>query len=229
MCVQRAPSPASNIYVNLTCPSFRLFHQVAYHRPFPHAVFYFPSSFLDVFLESHKVSRREAEAQICAYQAADGIPPPPRGDGVIQEMWQTVPLKMESEKELLWPLRRPGREGRPRLFLLIRLQPRTTAAPPWYRPASQRAGSLRMYARTLHTGWLYSPDREKRHQLVKSPLTMPFVWGLHKMKQTSRWGELLCAKKAESRQNFHWGYRGSRKAFFLMVYSLHRSDLRSSK
>lgn len=37
-----------------------------------------------------------------AYQTDDGIPPPnSRGDGVISEMWQTAPLKMESEKELL--------------------------------------------------------------------------------------------------------------------------------
>lgn len=67
-------------------------------------------------------------------------------------------------------------------------------------PCSERDLTECMHA--LHTGWLYSPDRKKRHQVVKSPLTMPFVWRLNKMKQTSRWGELLCAKKAESRQNF---------------------------
>lgn len=80
-------------------------------------------------------------------------------------------------------------------------------------PHSERDLSECMHAHCTQVGFILLTGK-KRHQLVKSPLTMPFVWGLHKMKQTSRWGELLCAKKAESRQNFRWGYRDSRKALF---------------
>lgn len=64
-------------------------------------------------------------------------------------------------------------------------------------PHSER--DLAECMRTANT-WLYSPDT-KRHQLVKSLLTMPFVWGLNKIKKTSRWGEPLSAYEAASRQS----------------------------
>lgn len=40
-------------------------------------------------------------------------------------------------------------------------------------PCSER--DLTECIHALHTGWLYSPDRKKGHQLVKSLLTVPFV------------------------------------------------------